>query len=479
MAFVGDSLKDHARARAQAWALTCDRRSWTWAGLFDEVEALARELASRTPEGARVGLSLTDPADLLVAFLAVIRRGGLAMVFDPVWPSSRRTWVERETAPDLVLDASVLVELRDRAQQSSAPLMAPDETVPFYAGFTSGSTGDPKGFCRNHRSWLKSFELSRAEFAIGSHNRIVIPGSLVHSLHLYGAVHGLHAGASVVLCPRFSPKTLADRLREEDGSVFYATPTQIHYVAEELTRSGPAETVGLVLASGAKWRAEDRRAMAAVFPKARLVEFYGASEMSFITISAPEDDVPDRSVGRAAAGVSIRIGAPGSPPVPPGTTGPIWVKSGLLFDRYICGGGDEVCWKDGWLTVGDHGFLDDNGFLYLAGREKRMIVTSGLNIYPEEVEQVLAAHPAVRGAAVFGLPDPVRGSRLVAAVTPEPGSRIDETELRRLCLGELGRSRTPRTFHMVTDWPLTPGGKTDLQKLEQRLLQAASAEAAE
>lgn len=479
MAFVGDSLKDHARARPIERALTCDRRSWTWADLFEEAEGLAGNLVPCMPDGGRVALCLTDPADLLIAFLAVIRRGGLAMVFDPAWPPARRSWVERETAPDLVLNASALAELRSRTSPPPLPAGSPDETSLFYAGFTSGSTGDPKGYCRTHRSWLKSFDLSRAEFAIGLQNRIVIPGSLVHSLHLYGAVHGLHAGSSVVLCPRFSPKTLAEQLRHADGTVFYATPTQIHYVAEELTRSGPAATVGLVLASGAKWRAEDRRAMAAVFPEARLVEFYGASEMSFITVSAPEDDVPDRSVGRAAAGVSIRIGAPGNPPVAPGTIGPIWVKSGLLFDRYICGGGDEVRRKDGWLTVGDHGYSDDNGFLYLVGREKRMTVTSGLNIYPEEVEQVLAGHPAVRAAAVFGLPDPVRGSRLVAAVAPEPDARIDESELRRLCLGELGRSRTPRMFHVITDWPLTSGGKTDLQKLERDLLQATSAEAVE
>lgn len=479
MAFVGSSLKDHARARPMERALSCDRRSWTWADLFEDVEGLAGNLISRIPDRGRVALCLADPADLLIAFLAVIRRGGLAMVFDPAWPPARRSWVERETAPDLVLDAPALAGLRSRPPLPSVPAKAPDETAMFYAGFTSGSTGDPKGYCRTHRSWLKSFELSRAEFAIGPQNRIVIPGSLVHSLHLYGAVHGLHAGSSVVLCPRFSPKTLAEQLREADGTVFYATPTQIHYVAEELKRSGPADTVELVLASGAKWRVEDRRAMTVVFPRARLVEFYGASEMSFITVSTPEEPAPDRSVGRAAAGVSVRIGAPGNPPVPPGTIGPIWVKSGLLFDRYICGGGDQVCWKDGWLTVGDHGFLDENGFLYLSGREKRMIVTSGLNLYPEEVEQVLAGHSSVRAAAVFGLPDSVRGSRLVAAITPEPDTWIEEDELRRLCLRELGRSRTPRSFHVITDWPLTPGGKTDLQKLERDLLQATSAEAAE
>lgn len=479
MTFVGDSFCEFASSRPDGLALTCGDRSWSWRQLYDDVESLARKLALRVAKGGRVGLSLNDPADLVIAFFATVRLGGLAMVFDPAWPQTRCSWVATETRPDIVLDNLSLSELHGQAQKVLGPLATPDQSDLFYAGFTSGSTGDPKGYCRTNHSWLESFRLSEAEFSICPDDRIVIPGSLVHSLHLYGAVHGLHAGALVELCPRFHPKTLAERLKAPGRTVFYATPTQIHYVAEELRRSGPAGSVRLLLASGAKWRAEDRRgAMSEVFPKARLVEFYGASEMSFITVSTPEDNVPDGSVGRAAKGVSIRIGDPDSPAAP-GEIGPIWVNSALLFDRYICGGGDEVRKKSGWLTVGDHGRLDENGFLYLAGREKRMIVTSGLNIYPEEVERVLASDTAVRSAAVFGLPDPIRGSRLVATIEPEPGARIDEISLRRLCLAELGRSRTPRAFYCVTDWPLTAGGKADLKALERVVRRAATRAAAE
>lgn len=478
MAYVGDSLCGFTKKHPGGPALICGGRHWTWAELYKAVESLAGNLAGEIPKGGRGGLSLSDPAELLIAFFAIIRFGGIAMVFDPAWPKARRSWIENETRPDLIVDEEAFSALLASDRETSMPLADPVEADLFYAGFTSGSTGDPKGYCRTHASWLASFDLSAAEFGIGEADRIVIPGSLVHSLHLYGAVHGLHAGATVELCPRFHPKTLAERLKASDRTIIYATPTQIHYVAEELRRSGPADTVRLVLASGAKWRSEDRREMAEVFPKARLVEFYGASEMSFITVSTPEDNVPDGSVGRAVKGVSIRIGDPDQP-FSPGVAGPIWVKSGLLFDRYICGGGDEVRWKNGWLTVGDHGLLDEDGFLHLAGREKRMIVTSGLNIYPEEVEKVLASHPGIRASAVFGLPDPVRGRRLVAALKLEPGARLDEAGLRRLCLAELGRSRTPRTFHRVSDWPLTPGGKTDLKALEHRLLAVESGEAVE
>lgn len=470
MAFVGDGLDAHAATRPEMPALMCGGRIWSWAEFRKEVARLATHLQASSRPGSRVALCLEDPAGLLIAFMAVARAGGLAMVFDPDWPASMRTWVETETRPDLILDAKSLGCFRQAAPLNEGAFAPPAENDLFYAGFTSGSTGDPKGYCRSHASWLESFRLSEAEFQIEPEDRIVIPGNLVHSLHLYGAVHGLHVGATVDVAPRFQPRNLATRLSESGRIVIYATPTQIHYLAAELRRTAPAKTVRLVLASGAKWQAEDRRNMAALFPAARLVEFYGASEMSFITVSAPEDPVPDGSVGRPAHGVEIRVGDPAGGPVPAGISGSLYVKSPLLFDRYICGGGEEVCWSDGWLTVGDHGYIDDNGYLFLVGREKRMIVTSGLNIYPEEVERVLERHEGVRSAAVFGVPDPVRGSRLIAAVEPEPDVVLNDIELRRLCLAELGRARTPRAFRMVSGWPLTAGGKTDLKALEHLLL---------
>lgn len=470
MAFVGDRLDAHAATRPGAPALICGGRLWSWSGLREEIGRLSIQLAADARTGSRIALCLEDPAVLLIAFLAVARAGGLAMVFDPAWPASMRKWVEAETRPGLILDADTLQGIRQADPRGRGAVSPPAESDLFYAGFTSGSTGDPKGYCRSHLSWLESFRLSEAEFAIVPEDRIFIPGNLVHSLHLYGAVNGLQVGATVDVAARFQPRKLAARLSEAGRVVIYATPTQIHYLAAELRRTGPARTVRLVLASGAKWQVEDRRAMAALFPAARLVEFYGASEMSFITVSAPEDPVPDGSVGRPAHGVEVRVGDPQDGPVPPGISGPLYVKSPLLFDRYICGGGEEVRWSDGWLTVGDHGYFDENGYLYLVGREKRMIVTSGLNIHPEQVERVLERHDGVRSAAVFGVPDPVRGSRLVAAVEPEPGVRLEDGDLRRHCLAELGRARTPRAFRMIASWPLTPGGKTDLKVIERLLL---------
>lgn len=473
MAFVGDRVTQHAQQYPHSPALACGTRSWSWTELLESTEKLAAGIAARVPDVARVAVSLEDPADLLIAFLAAARARALAMVYDPAWPRARHDWVVAQTRPDLFIDAEFFEAVQGGSASGSVFRPEPQAADLFYAGFTSGSTGDPKGYCRTHRSWLESFELSDAEFAIQHGDTVVIPGNMVHSLHLYGAVHGLVAGAMVHLVPRFQPRHVVAMLRSVDSSILYATPTQIHYVAEELRRTGPADAVRLVLASGAKWQAEDRRAMTALFPKARLVEFYGASEMSFITVSAPEDAVPDGSVGRVARNVDICIGETPDAQAPVGNAGLIWVRSALLFDSYICGGGSEIRWHREWLTVGDHGWLDRDGFLFLAGREKRMIVTSGINVYPEEIEQVLSNHPDVRSAALFGLPDRVRGARLVAAVQREGKHRISDAELRRYCLLHLGRTRTPRVFHHPDFWPLTPGGKTDLKMLERELLNSA------
>ena len=192
------------------------------------------------------------------------------------------------------------------------------------------------------------------------------------------------------------------------------------------------------------------------------------SETSFITVSSPDDGGPAGSVGRAAAGVEIAIGdlqAPG----PSGKAGPIWVRSGLLFDSYLCGAAPDTLWNDGWLTVGDHGFLDEDGFLVLTGRENRMIVTSGLNVYPEEVEAVLQDHADVAVAVVAGLPDAVRGQRLEAAV--ELAGLLDnaETVLLHHCRKRLASGKAPKKIHVLEKLPLTVGGKPDIQKIAAEL----------
>lgn len=466
MAFVGSSLDEAAEKRPDQTALKSGSAIWSWRDLLDAIGSVEAVIRRATCKGGRVALLLDDPAALLICFFASARTGRIAMVLDPGWPASQRTAVLDDAAPDLILDQEACSAALANAPGGDVAWDAGDpcEDDAFYCGFTSGSTGRPKGYLRNHGSWLKSFELSDREFGIPASERVVVAGQLTHSLHLYGAVCGLERGHEVVLSPRFDPRTLLADLSEcLHGSTLYATPTQLHYLAEVTERKGPLDAVRHVLSSGAKWQDDDRRHLGGLFPNAQLIEFYGASETSFITVSAGAA-LPPGSVGKPPPEVKIVIGDPDAPAAAR-TSGAIWVKSGLLFSGYLCGGDPQTRWKAGWLTFGDEGYLDEDGFLFLTGRTNRMIVTSGLNVYPEEIEGVLMAHPAVAGAVVAGLEDPVRGTRLEAAVQLQEPLAHPRDVLLAHCRDRLASAKLPRRIHFYDCLPQTAGGKLDIQRV--------------
>lgn len=451
---IGADLPALARAAPERLALACDDEAMTRAQLAARVGGLAAWLADRSAPGDGVALASGNAPALVEAFLACAVSGRQALVYDPAWPAHWREAIDAALAPALTLDTV--------PEMPPAPFPTPPAPeAPFYVGFTSGSTGMPKGYRRNHRSWIDSFAVSAAEFGLTEADIVLAPGGLAASLHLYGIVHSLHIGARAVMMRQFHPRR-ALRLIERHGvSALYATPTQLQMLVEAGAGARLA-SLRILMISGAKWRPETRAGVEALFPKARIAEFYGASELSFVAIGHPDERVPAGSVGRAARGVALRIRDGQGRDLPAGEAGAIWVSSSMLFDGYACGGAPETRREGGFLTIGDHGRLDEAGFLYLHGRERRMLVTSGLNVYPEEVESVLAGLSGIEEAAVFGLPDPLRGVELVAVLR----GRYEEPALRAACRALLPAAKIPHRFLPLDDWPRTSGGKADLKALE-------------
>ncbi len=437
-----------------------------WHELLQNVKRLAGHLE---PAGA-VALELADPIELATAFLAVVRAGGRALVYDPSWSLYQRAQLGSQLHPTTTLDSA---GLQQRLADASGPIDAthrPAATDPFYVGFTSGSTGLPKGYRRHHASWLNSFDVSQQLFDFTQNDVVMAPGSLATSLHLYGVLQALQAGIRVTLVSRFQPRSVLEEMREQNVTVLYSTPTQLQLLLQaSQRRSGSALTqVRHLIVSGSKWSQHTRHAIKQLFPNARLTEFYGTSEMSFVSLRNDTQDAPETSVGRPVPGVDIRIGEHPDRPLSTGEVGRIWVRSPLLFDGYECGGGEETRRHGPWLTVGDHGYLDQAGWLYLAGREKRMIVSSGFNFYPEEMELWLAQLPGVQHAAVVGLPDALRGQRIEACISSNRA--ITDAELLQHCAERFPIHQCPRTWHRLADWPITSSGKTDFNQLKAQLM---------
>lgn len=475
---ISASLSRHAVTRPGAVALVVDGEAVTWAALRDAVEARAREIAG-LPAGG-LALRLGNSVAFLVLFLAAARAGRETQVLDPAWPLATAADVRARLASAVLVSeiaedaagegATVVVPARLRLADLpplgpavAGVLATPDPESAFYVGFTSGSTGRPKGYRRSHRSWIASFAAERAEFAIGEGDVVCAPAAFTHSLFLYAALSGLHAGARVVALARFRPDLALRLITEEKATVVYGVPTHYALMIDQAAARGETlPDLRLVQSSGAKWPPSLTQAVRALAPNALFAEFYGASELSFVAIARSDEVVPEGAVGRPFAGVHVSIRDRAGRRVAVGRRGLVHVASPLTFIDYACGDDDgEACLRRGEeIGVGDAGWLDERGFLHLAGRWKRMIVTSGKNVFPEEIERIVERHPGVVHAAVLGLEDARRGERLVACLALR-GDAPSRAELVAHARAHLPLALVPMRWHRLDAWPQTSSGKTD------------------
>ncbi|WP_431300529.1 AMP-binding protein [Tabrizicola sp. BL-A-41-H6] len=349
---------------------------------------------------------------------------------------------ERPSA--LALAAALATPVFRIGGEGPAPEPGP---VPMFETLTSGSTGTPRRIRRSHASWIASFDVNAARFGIGPGARVAVLGRLVHSLSLYGAVEGMHLGAEVHLLDGLRPDRQRGALAERRVTQLYATPAQLRLLTDH---SGPVcPDLRLILVGGSKLDAALRAAAGKLAPAARIVEFYGAAETSFITLA--DTTTPEGSVGAVYPGVELELRA-----------GQVWVKSPYLFDGYAGDPGGAVL-SEGWLSVCEMGRLDA-GWLYLSGRAGRMVTVADQNVFPEEIEALLAALPGIRHGAVLARPDARRGMVLLAVAQGDPAQEAAIMAALRAALGPL---KAPKALIWRADWPTLASGKTDLSALER------------
>lgn len=469
MSYIGQDIDQFASQRPQALALLCDEHHYSWAQLGDAISRVAHGVAGWVQHGEAVALDFQRADLFLIAFMGVIRAGRVAVVLDGKWDQQRKNGAEQRVGCRACLgDAAVLDLLEAELGQHSGGASLAEETDPFYIGFTSGSTAEPKGYLRSHRSWLTGFKTSHEAMGLGGSDRIAVPGPMSHSLHLYGAVQGLHMGAAVLTTSHHQVRRFPKQMHAFGASVVYATPTQLHYLIAAAKGKVTLPDLQRILISGAKWTGQGLSDLRRVAPHAEAIEFYGASELSFVSIKKSLDEAPSGSVGLPVPDIELEIRNSAGACLGTGEAGCIWVASPHVFDSYACGSDDSFRQDGRFVTIGDHGWLDVNGFLYVIGRENRMLVSSGVNIYPEEAEHCLESRSDVAHAAVLPSLDDVRGTVAVALVQAASQQELDPSVLLRDVREKLGASKAPRRVVLVAgDWPMTASGKTDFGRLAQ------------
>jgi len=467
-AIIGGPLDAFALASPDEPAIICDDETTTWAALRRAADSLAHEMDRRAPCGRSIALLLPNSSLFLAAFLACARSGREAVVLDPAWPGARVRRALADLRPALAFAQSevegvetIVCDPREAlpagTEGDAFRLRARPEDS-FYVGFTSGSTGVPKGYRRSHRSWIESFDADAVEFGVHERDVVLAPGAMTHSLFLYAAVHALQIGATLLMCRAFRPDAVARLALARRATVAYGAPTHWRMLID----ADPQEFGDLrwAFSSGAKWFADASKDLARLAPNARFVEFYGASELSFVAVRKPGEACPEDSVGRAFSGVRLAIRDSEGAALPAGRIGRVFVHSPFLFAGYATDDAD-IARDCGEMSVGDLGFLDERGFLHLVGRENRMIVTAGKNVFAEEIERALEAAPGVLAAAAIGVPDRQRGERIVALVLPSSGVSLKRAEISRHVRAILPLPFVPRVLARARDWRWTASGKTD------------------
>ncbi|MCA9250882.1 MAG: AMP-binding protein [Phycisphaerales bacterium] len=346
------------------------------------------------------------------------------------------------------------------------PKVDPDETAVLL--FTSGTSAQPKGVELSYRNLRSNAEDMVASAEITPGHRLL---NCLPPFHVFGlttsALVPIAAGASSYCIPRFSPVAISKAIQEEDISVFMAIPS-MHGALLRL-KSAPDDLFKNVflLGSGGEPLAENIFAGYKKRFNARLLQGYGLTETSPVcTLELPHRQ-RDGSIGKPIRNVQIRIVDENGADVPQGHEGEIWIKGPNVMKGYR----DDpestanVLTSDGWFRSGDAGKIDDDGFVYITGRIKEMLIVAGENVHPREIESVLEQHPAVAEAGVIGMTDPSRGEVPAAFVTLEEGASATEVELRDHARKSLAGFKVPKQIRILDELPHGATGKLLRRKL--------------
>jgi long-chain acyl-CoA synthetase len=511
-------LADCAARSPQRPALTLGEKTITYAELDAAASALATSLVEQGVQpGDRVALWIPNVPQFVIGYFAILRAGAVvvpvstllglnevsyiledsgavaliaAHVFNDITAQlpgkveSLRRVIVWGPKPPTAADGNVGDRQRNseqhefRRQSPESPVLdfdalcareaEPGALRPSGGGelavliYTSGTTGRPKGAMLTHRNLLSNARACADAIDVNADDRFLTVLPLFHS---FGAtvcmILPIILGAHSVLLPRFNPTEVLQALSGYKISVFAGVPAMYGVLMSVRDTAGLSfEALKLCVTGGAPCPPPLITAFRERFG-ALLIEGYGPTEASpVVSVNPPSGLHKIGSTGLPVSGVEVRIADEGGNTLPVGEVGEVCVRGPNVMRGYWqAPEATAEAIRDGWLFTGDMGRLDEDGYLYIVDRKKDMIIVSGMNVYPREVEDVIYELPAVADCAVIGEPSERRGEDVKAYVVLKEGQRLTEEEVLAHCREHLASFKAPRSVVFAGDLPRSGTGK--------------------
>jgi long-chain acyl-CoA synthetase len=452
-------------------------------GASAHIAGLLKEKGFET--GDRVGLMLPNVPYFPAIYYGILRAGGVVVPMNPLLKGREVAYylsdpgakilfawegfadpategAEKEGAELILVEkgefekqvgaAEPNTDIADRAEDDTAVLL-----------YTSGTTGQPKGaelthdnLTRNAKVALGLFDISEDDICLGA----------LPLFHSFGQTCGLNAtmasGGMLTMIPRFDPAKALEIIQRDKVTIFEGVPTMFSAMLHCDSKDDyDVSSLRVCASGGSAMPGEVMRGFEEAF-NCTVLEGYGLSETSPVaSFNHPDRERKEGSIGTPIEGVEMRLVDDDRNEVDKGEVGEIAIRGHNVMKGYW---GREDATKesideDGWFYTGDIGKRDDDGFYFIVDRKKELIIRGGYNVYPREIEEVLYEQPAVREAAVIGIPHESHGEEVAAVVALKDGESITEDELREAVKAEVASYKYPRKIYFVDELPKGPTGK--------------------
>jgi long-chain acyl-CoA synthetase len=473
-------------------AIKLDDLELSYAQLDEASARVAGLLEDRGLEaGDRVGIMLPNVHYFPICYYGVLRAGGVVVPMNVLLRRREVAFYLKDPDAELVFawdgfkddaqggardaDAECVIvspgafeqELAEYEPKPEVAGTADDDTAVIL--YTSGTTGTPKGAELTHANLIRNSQVSRSLFDLGAETVVLGALPLFHS---FGQTCGLNAtigaGGTLTLIPRFDPAKALEIIQRDNVNVFEGVPTMYGAILHLPDRERyDTSSLRFCASGGAAMPVELLRGFEEAF-NCKVLEGYGLSETSPVaSFNHPDKEQKPGSIGTPVEGVEMRVVDEDGNTVPVGEVGEIAIRGHNVMKGYWKrpDATDEVI-RDGWFHTGDMGIVDGDGYFFIVDRKKDMIIRGGYNVYPREIEEVLYEHPAVREAAVLGIPHDQMGEEVAAAVALKDGEDVSAEELQEYVKQQVAAYKYPRWIWFVEDLPKGPTGKILKREIE-------------